>query len=179
MTITAYLAGPDVFLPDAVEHAARKVAICARFRVSRPAPLNQDVGTAAKELETWQAIFAKDIAMMEQSDIIIANLTPFGPMYRTLEGTEASGTIFNPKQKLYRISGIRRLMGDQTWWTLQLPKTLDPKWIERAEYTFSEAALVILEDSQMIWALREPLYPPDRERQTNSGTLFKTGLIEK
>ena len=24
MTITAYLAGPDVFLPDAVEHAARK-----------------------------------------------------------------------------------------------------------------------------------------------------------
>ena len=78
MTITAYLAGPDVFLPDAVEHAARKVAICARFGFRGLPPLNQDVGTAAKELETWQAIFAKDIAMMEQSDIIIANLTPFG-----------------------------------------------------------------------------------------------------
>ena len=78
MTITAYLAGPDVFLPDAVEHAARKVAICARFGFRGLPPLNQDVGTAAKELETWQAIFAKDIAMMEQSNIIIANLTPFG-----------------------------------------------------------------------------------------------------
>jgi len=31
MTVTAYLAGPDVFLPNAVEHAARKVAICQRF----------------------------------------------------------------------------------------------------------------------------------------------------
>jgi nucleoside 2-deoxyribosyltransferase len=78
MTITAYLAGPDVFLPDAVQHAARKVAICRRFGFHGLPPLNQDVETAAKELETWQAIFAKDIAMMEQSDIIIANLSPFG-----------------------------------------------------------------------------------------------------
>jgi nucleoside 2-deoxyribosyltransferase len=78
MTITAYLAGPDVFLPDAVQHAARKVAICARFGFRGLPPLNQDVETAAKEVETWEVIFAKDIAMMERSDIIIANLTPFG-----------------------------------------------------------------------------------------------------
>jgi len=30
------------------------------------------------ELKAWQAIFEKDVAMMERSDIIIANLTPFG-----------------------------------------------------------------------------------------------------
>jgi nucleoside 2-deoxyribosyltransferase len=29
--ISAYLAGPDVFLPDAMAHAGRKVAICARY----------------------------------------------------------------------------------------------------------------------------------------------------
>jgi nucleoside 2-deoxyribosyltransferase len=29
------------------------------------------------ELEVWRTIFEKDIAMMEKSDIIIANLTPF------------------------------------------------------------------------------------------------------
>jgi nucleoside 2-deoxyribosyltransferase len=78
MTVTAYLAGPDVFLPNAVEHAARKVAICQRFGFRGLPPLNQDVETAAKELKTWQAIFEKDVAMMERSDIIIANLTPFG-----------------------------------------------------------------------------------------------------
>jgi nucleoside 2-deoxyribosyltransferase len=78
MTVTAYLAGPDVFLSDAFKHAARKVEICKRHGFRGLPPLNQDVETAAAALDTWQAIFAKDIAMMEKSDVIIANLTPFG-----------------------------------------------------------------------------------------------------
>src|SRR5882757_8824853 len=82
MTIIAYLAGPDVFLPDAVAHAARKVEICRRFGLRGLPPLNEDIEIAAKnagaELEAWQAIYEKDVAMMERSDIIIANLTPFG-----------------------------------------------------------------------------------------------------
>jgi nucleoside 2-deoxyribosyltransferase len=40
-------------------------------------PLNEDAETAATEQEVWQAIYEKDVAMMEKSDIIIANLTPF------------------------------------------------------------------------------------------------------
>jgi nucleoside 2-deoxyribosyltransferase len=78
MTVTAYLAGPDVFLPHAAEHAARKVEICRRAGLRGQPPLNEDVETAARALETWEAIYRKDIAMMEQCDIIIANLTPFG-----------------------------------------------------------------------------------------------------
>src|SRR5450755_2095979 len=78
MTATAYLAGPDVFLPNAVAHAARKVEICRRFGLRGLPPLDQDVERAANALDVWQAIYAKDIAMMERCDIIIANLTPFG-----------------------------------------------------------------------------------------------------
>jgi len=78
MTATAYLAGPDVFLPNAAAHAARKVEICRRFGLRGLPPLNQDVETAAKALDVWQSIYEKDIAMMERCDIIIANLTPFG-----------------------------------------------------------------------------------------------------
>jgi nucleoside 2-deoxyribosyltransferase len=78
MTATAYLAGPDVFLPNAVAHAARKVEICRRFGLRGLPPLNEEVETAASDLEVWQAIYQKDIAMMERCDIIIANLTPFG-----------------------------------------------------------------------------------------------------
>ena len=77
MTATAYLAGPDVFLPDAVAHAARKVEICRRFGLRGLPPLNEDAATVAADLEPWQAIYQKDIAMMARSDIIIANLTPF------------------------------------------------------------------------------------------------------
>ena len=77
MTGTAYLAGPDVFLPNAVAHAATKVEICRRLGLRGLPPLNEDAEKAATELEVWQAIYEKDVAMMEKSDVIIAHLTPF------------------------------------------------------------------------------------------------------
>ncbi len=71
-----------MFLPDAAEHAARKIAIAARHGIIGLAPLDDaatvDASAAAlSEDDAWRAIFHKDIAMMEASDIIIANLTPF------------------------------------------------------------------------------------------------------
>ncbi|MCC6716576.1 MAG: nucleoside 2-deoxyribosyltransferase [Acetobacteraceae bacterium] len=77
-----YLAGPDVFLPDAPAHAARKRAICARHGLAALAPLNEDVASLAAmpHDQAWRTIFAKDLAMMAQADLVIANLTPFrGP----------------------------------------------------------------------------------------------------
>ncbi|RKK05535.1 nucleoside 2-deoxyribosyltransferase [Pseudoroseomonas wenyumeiae] len=75
----AYLAGPDVFLPNAVEHARRKVEICARLGFEGQPPLNEDVAALSSmaEEEAWQTIYRKDVAMMEACDIVIANLTPF------------------------------------------------------------------------------------------------------
>jgi nucleoside 2-deoxyribosyltransferase len=80
--VKAYLAGPDVFLPDARRHARRKVEICAQYNIIGLAPLNEDFEslTVLSEAEAWQTIFRKDLAMMEACDLIIANLTPFrGP----------------------------------------------------------------------------------------------------
>ncbi|WP_376091861.1 nucleoside 2-deoxyribosyltransferase [Roseomonas sp. CCTCC AB2023176] len=75
----AYLAGPDVFLPDAPAHAARKAAICAKHGITALAPLNEDVASLAAMVDgqAWRTIFAKDVAMMERADLVIANLTPF------------------------------------------------------------------------------------------------------
>ncbi|WP_439596018.1 nucleoside 2-deoxyribosyltransferase [Falsiroseomonas sp.] len=75
----AYLAGPDVFLPEAPAQAARKSAICARHGITALPPLNEDVASMASmpEAEAWRVIFAKDLAMMERADLVIANLTPF------------------------------------------------------------------------------------------------------
>jgi nucleoside 2-deoxyribosyltransferase len=77
--ITAYLAGPDIFLPDAPAHAARKIAICARHGIRGLPPLNEDIAHLAElhEAAAGISIFAKDLEMMEAADIIIANLTPF------------------------------------------------------------------------------------------------------
>jgi nucleoside 2-deoxyribosyltransferase len=77
--IRAYLAGPDVFLPDAVAHAGRKIAICARHGVVGRAPLNEDLDalTAMSADDAWWTIYRKDMAMMAECEIVIANLTPF------------------------------------------------------------------------------------------------------
>ena len=77
-----YLAGPDVFLPNAPAHAERKRAICARHGLVALAPLNEDVASLAAmpEAEAWRMIFAKDMVMMASADLAIVNLTPFrGP----------------------------------------------------------------------------------------------------
>ena len=75
----AYLAGPDVFLPDGAAHARRKLAICARHGIEGLAPLNEDVASlhGMDQGAAWAAIYRKDIAMMEAADLVIANLTPF------------------------------------------------------------------------------------------------------
>jgi nucleoside 2-deoxyribosyltransferase len=80
--IRAYLAGPDVFLPDAPGHARRKAEICARHGILGRPPLNEDAESleALPDDEAWRAIFRKDLAMMEECGAVIANLTPFrGP----------------------------------------------------------------------------------------------------
>ena len=44
-----YLAGPDVFLPDAVEIGRRKAAICARHGLTGLYPLDNAVDLAASD----------------------------------------------------------------------------------------------------------------------------------
>ena len=77
--VIAYLAGPDVFLPNAVEHARAKIAICRHYGIDGRAPLDEDANgaPALTDEEAWRLIYGKDIAMMEACDAVIANLTPF------------------------------------------------------------------------------------------------------
>jgi len=70
-----YLAGPDVFLPDAIEIGQRKAAICAMHGVSGLYPLDNKADLSAPDAS--RQIFAGNEAMMEAADAIIANLTPF------------------------------------------------------------------------------------------------------
>ena len=73
-----YLAGPDVFLPDALEIGRRKADICARHGLTGLYPLDNTVDLAAANASL--AIFKGNEAMMDTADAIIANLTPFrGP----------------------------------------------------------------------------------------------------
>jgi nucleoside 2-deoxyribosyltransferase len=70
-----YLAGPDVFLPDAAEAGRRKVELCARHGLTGLYPLDNAVDLAAGGASLL--IFRGNEAMMNEADAIIANLTPF------------------------------------------------------------------------------------------------------
>ena len=73
-----YLAGPDVFLPDAAAVGRRKVELCARLGITGLYPLDNMVDLAARDASLQ--IFRGNEAMMEAADAIIANLPPFrGP----------------------------------------------------------------------------------------------------
>src|ERR1700709_2337101 len=92
-----YLAGPDVFLPDAVEFGHRKVDLCARSGLTGLYPLDNKIDLAAADASLQ--IFRGNEAMMNEADAVIANLTPFrGP------GADA-GTVY----ELGYMAGRRKL----------------------------------------------------------------------
>ena len=73
-----YLAGPDVFLPDALEVGRQKAEVCRRHGLIGLYPLDNVVDRTAADVS--HRIFKANQAMMDQADAIIANLTPFrGP----------------------------------------------------------------------------------------------------
>lgn len=73
-----YLAGPEVFLPDALKVGAGKVALCARHGLEGVFPLDANLDLAGMEKpEQARAISAANEGLMHTCDALIANLTPF------------------------------------------------------------------------------------------------------
>lgn len=81
---SVYLAGPDVFRPDAVEHLQRLARVAEAFGLEALVPID---GTAAGA-QTARGIYDTNLALLRRADGVVANLMPF-------RGTEPdSGTVF-------------------------------------------------------------------------------------
>lgn len=77
-----YLAGPDVFLPDAITWLERKKAICASFHLVGVSPFDNLIDQPAEwaALPEWRRIALRNEAHIRSCVAIVANLTPFrGP----------------------------------------------------------------------------------------------------
>jgi nucleoside 2-deoxyribosyltransferase len=73
-----YLAGPEVFLPDAVAVGARKAALCAAHGLEGVFPLDAQLGLAGlAKAEAARAISEANEGLMRSCVGLIANLTPF------------------------------------------------------------------------------------------------------
>jgi nucleoside 2-deoxyribosyltransferase len=83
-----YLAGFDVFRPDAVAHGDTLKALCRQYGIEGLYPLDNagPAGLAGRELAEW--IYRSNIALIQRADGVMANLNPF-------RGAEPdSGTAF-------------------------------------------------------------------------------------
>jgi nucleoside 2-deoxyribosyltransferase len=77
-----YLAGPEVFLPNAAEIGAAKQALCTEFGFEGLYPGEEGAAISA------ETIYRRCIQQMRAADLIVANLTPFrGP-------SADAGTVF-------------------------------------------------------------------------------------
>jgi nucleoside 2-deoxyribosyltransferase len=78
--VKVYLAGPEVFLPDARAVLDRKIALARAAGFEPLAPGDLQVPPALTRRARGEAIFLIDEQLMLAAEAIIANLTPFrGP----------------------------------------------------------------------------------------------------
>lgn len=117
----AYLAGPDVFLPNAVDIGRQKVALCARRGIEAHFPLDNSPPEApTPELQGF-AISELNERLIHEADMVLANLTPFrspsvdpGTAYeigfgcalgkRIFGYTSAAGTLAERTTRYFEIS---------------------------------------------------------------------------
>ena len=105
-----YLAGPDVFEVDAVQVGEKLKALCTEYGFLGLFPLDNVISTDGTEYEAAKNIREANIKLIEESDIILANLAPF----RGLEPD--SGTVYEVGygmalgKKVYAYAADRREM---------------------------------------------------------------------
>ncbi len=112
-----YMAGPEVFLADAVAIGAAKKAICARHGVTCVFPLDPPAPMPSGPPD-WRRIFAANEMHIQGCDALVANLTPFrgagadpGTVYelgfmRGL-GRAVHGYTHDPRPYRERVPGAR------------------------------------------------------------------------
>lgn len=76
-----YLAGPDVFLTEAVALAQAKRDLCARYGFIGVSPIDNEIDKSNISVqETAHRISAANETVIHQCNLVIANITPFrGP----------------------------------------------------------------------------------------------------
>lgn len=77
---TIYLAGPEVFLPDAVAIGQRKKELCAAYGFQGLYPFDNEVAPNASGEPVDARIYRANLQLIQRADLGIVNLTPFrGP----------------------------------------------------------------------------------------------------
>jgi nucleoside 2-deoxyribosyltransferase len=117
MTLRAYLAGPDVFLPNAVDVGAAKSRVCSEHGIEGVFPLDGDLDFAAlmKLAPADQAfeVFRACIVHMDSCDIAVANLTPFRGVSMDVGTAVEIGYMHGQGKPVFGYTGTTVSFGDR------------------------------------------------------------------
>ena len=83
-----YLAGFDVFYPNALEVLDKKKKLCEKYGFIGLAPLDNEVDFSQDKAVIREVIYKANIRLMNEADIFCVNLNTFR------HGEPDSGTVF-------------------------------------------------------------------------------------
>ena len=72
-----YLAGPEIFLPNAKERAERQLALCEKYGFIGLHPVDNNINLRASSLKTALNIYLGDTGQVRECDIVVANCNSF------------------------------------------------------------------------------------------------------
>ncbi len=83
-----YLAGFDVFYPNAIEVLSEKKRLCEAYGFTGLAPLDNEVDFSQPKAKIRQVIYEGNVELMKEADILCVNLNAFR------HGEPDAGTVF-------------------------------------------------------------------------------------
>jgi len=72
-----YLAGPEIFLPNATQNAGKQRDLCHKYGFIPLHPMDNNLDPGNRDMETARRIYLADIEQIKRCDIIVANCNGF------------------------------------------------------------------------------------------------------
>lgn len=119
-THTIYLAGPDVFRPNAVAWGQAQVELCAEYGFHAVFPLDTDAGMPMAPHVLAREIYKANVAVLDRCDVVVANLDFF-------RGAEPdSGTCFEVGYAIAREKPVVGYIPDRGTLATRIRRRLSP-----------------------------------------------------
>ncbi len=72
-----YLAGPEVFLPDAAEMAEKQRQLCEKYGFIGLHPMDNNINLSDQSMQTAVQIYRSDVSQIRECNIVVANCNAF------------------------------------------------------------------------------------------------------
>ncbi len=144
MPLRVYLAGPEVFLPNAKEVGEQKKALCRQYGFEGVFPLDGEAQTDGKTpKEVGLCISAANESLIRTCDVVVANLTPFRGISADVGTAFEVGFAHALGKKVYAYTNIA------TPFTERTAKALNAEVTRTSDGKLRDANKMFIEENEL------------------------------